>query len=777
MLSHHNQMHHINSLEHLLASLNETQKKAVTEIQGPVMIIAGPGSGKTRVLTHKVAWLIANGIDPFRIMALTFTNKAADEMKERVMNLVGYEARNVWMGTFHSIFARILRLEAVLLGYQQNFTIYDTDDAKGLLKQILKENNLSDKTYSLNSVIHYISEAKMQLLTPDDYMNNAEIQERDKKMSRPHLGTIYKLYWDRCRRMNVMDFDDLLFNTVILFRDYPEVLKKYQNRFEYILVDEYQDTCYSQYLITKSLAQKYRNISVVGDDAQSIYAFRGARIENIHQFLKDFPDTKLIKLEQNYRSTQTIVQAANSLMEHNFYKIEKKLWSNNEKGEKIKVLQCIDEVHEAIQVAQHIFQTKMNVHCHNADFAVLYRTHSQSRTLEEAFIKMNIPYKVYGSLSFYKRKEIKDALAYFRLIVNPADEEAFLRVINVPARGIGATSIDRIMLFAHSQELSLWDAILQINKYYSQVGIPRHIAGHIDAFASMIQAIRLQLHQKNALEIATMILERSGYINMLKTSEDPEDQQRVENIEELINAISHFVENQKISAPDTIPTLEDYLSQVSLLTNLDEGVQSDDTVKLMTIHAAKGLEFPYVYIVGVEENLFPNIQTLESREELEEERRLFYVALTRAKKRVVITFANTRMRWGGIFYNEPGRFIFEIDPQLVDFHYPEKKYIQEHPSNFSSSDTETPHLNETDSRKNIASKQLKKLQDIEALPSFQMNMFDAIIPGAIVEHDKFGRGKVLHIDGTGDNKKAVVLFDSHGQKNLLLRFARLKVIS
>lgn len=762
-------------MRHLLISLNEAQKEAVLQVNGPVMIIAGPGSGKTRVISHKIAWLIKNGIDPYRIISLTFTNKAANEMKERIINLVGDEARNVWMGTFHSIFARILRKEAQLIGYQSNFTIYDPDDSKTLIKQIIKENNLPDNTYKPSVVLFYIVNAKMQMITPDQYLNDDETQIRDNKSNRPLLGLIYKKYWDRCRRINVMDFEDLLLNTVLLFRNHPKTLEKYQNQLQYILVDEYQDTCYSQYLIIKALALKHRNISVVGDDAQSIYSFRGARIENIYQFLKDFPDTKLIKLEQNYRSTQVIVEAANALINNNSSNIEKKLWSNNEKGEKIKIFKCLNDLDEAKQIAQYIFQTKMNNQLNNSDFAVLYRTHSQSRIIEETFIKFNIPYKIYGSLSFYKRKEIKDALAYFRLLINPSDEDAFMRVINTPTRGIGLQSIDKLLFFTHVRNLDIWHSVKNILSLHSEIGISKHIALKIDAFANLIESIRIQMKQKDAFEIASKILKQSGYIQMYKDSDNSEDQERFENIQELINAIRFFVENQKISSPNKIPTLVEYLTQVSLLTDLDEDEQNKDVVKLMTVHAAKGLEFPYVFIVGAEENLFPTSQSSLTRKELEEERRLFYVAITRAIKQVVISYTESRLRWGDHFYNEPSRFIFEIEQDLLAF--PSKDLFSLHktrdnalPKN--SINIAIPKFQELE----INNKKLRKVSEYNSSQT-QSDLFDSVVPGVYVEHSIFGQGKVIQIDGTGDNKKAIVAFDNYGNKNLLLRFARLKIIS
>ena len=581
-------------MKHLLQDLNEAQQLVVQETNGPVMILAGPGSGKTRVLTYRIAWLIENGVDPFRIMALTFTNKASGEMKERLTKIIGNEARNIWMGTFHGIFGRILRIEAHRLGYNSNFTIYDTDDSKSIIKQILKENSLDDKVYNPGLVFHRISGAKTSLVSPAAYNNNTEIQGEDYKAQKPLLGKIYELYWNRCRRSNAMDFDDLLFNMNLLMRDFPEVMEKYQNMFHYVLVDEYQDTCLSQYKIVKKLAEKHRDICVVGDDAQGIYAFRGARIENILNFSKDFPETKVFKLEQNYRSTQVIVDAANSIISNNESQITKTIWTDNDAGDKIKVIRNSSDAEEALSVAQDIFHTKVNQRCLNVDFAVLYRTNAQSRALEEAFRKMNIPYRIIGSVSFYKRKEIKDVMAYFRLTVNLSDEEAIVRIINAPARGIGKTTVDRIIVYAHENDLTFWDVISSIETNHKELGLSSGALKKLDDFAVMIKRFRIQMETLHAYDIAELILKDSGYLNMLKVSDELESSLRMENVEELLNGIKNFTDAAEIENPEVVPTLGDFLLEVSLLTDLDDDGVNEDRVSMMTAHSAKGLEFPYV---------------------------------------------------------------------------------------------------------------------------------------------------------------------------------------
>jgi DNA helicase II / ATP-dependent DNA helicase PcrA len=770
-------------VKHLLQNLNEAQQLAVQETQGPVMILAGPGSGKTRVLTHRIAWLIANGVDPFRIMSLTFTNKAAGEMKERLMKLIGDDARNVWMGTFHSVFGRILRIEAHRLGYNANFTIYDTDDSKSIIKQILKENSLDEKVYNPGLVFHRVSGAKMSLISPAEYNNNSEIQAEDYKAQKPLLGRIYELYWNRCRRSNAMDFDDLLYNTNLLMRDFADVKLKYQNKFNYILVDEYQDTCFSQYLIVKKLAQEHRNICVVGDDAQGIYAFRGARIENILNFTKDFSETKVLKLEQNYRSTKVIVDAANSIISNNQSQLTKTIWTENDEGDKIKVIRNISDAEEALNVAQDIFQTKMNQRCLNSDFAVLYRTNAQSRSLEEAFRKMNIPYRIFGSVSFYKRKEIKDVMAYFRLTVNLSDEEAIGRIINTPARGIGKTTIDRIIVYAHENNLTFWEVISSIGTYLNAMGLTSGAAKKIDDFAMMIKKFRSQLGILSAYDIAELILKDSGYLNMLKLSDELEAPVRMENVEELLNGIKNFTDAAEVENPEAVPSLGDFLLDVSLLTDLDDDGTNEERVSLMTAHAAKGLEFPYVYITGLEENLFPSGMSMNTRTELEEERRLFYVALTRAMKRVTLSYAESRFRWGKREYSDPSRFLSEIDEQFLVM--PRKKetlnWGEERKQFFDSELVMPPELRVKSGVSPLKMQAepptgFKKVdKKITQSQTTEVDIHN-IIPGTEVEHEKFGKGKVLQVDGAGSEKKAVVFFPAFGKKNLLLKFARLKIV-
>ncbi len=774
-------------MSNLLQSLNEAQQIAVQETEGPVMILAGPGSGKTRVLTHRIAWLIENGVDPFKILALTFTKKAAGEMKDRIMNLAGNQARDLWMGTFHSVFARILRVEAHRLGYSPNFTIYDTDDSKSVIKQILKENRIDDKMYTPSFVLHRISGAKMSLLNPQEYKSNPEIQADDLKANKPLLGYIYEIYWNRCRRSNAMDFEDLLYNMNLLIRDFPDVKSKYQKRFNYILVDEYQDTCFSQYIIIKKLAQEHRNLCVVGDDAQGIYAFRGARIENILNFSRDFPETKVMKLEQNYRSTKVIVNAANSIISNNKGQLAKTIWTDNPDGDKVKVLRNLSENDEAINVVQDIFQTKMNNHCNNRDFAVLYRTNAQSRALEEAFRKMNIPYRVYGSVSFYKRKEIKDLMSFFRIVVNQNDEEALLRIINVPPRGIGKTTIDRIIVFAHENNLTFWETLKSVKTNVKAIGINQGVAGRIEDFVVMIKSFVALHDTKDVYALADHVLKSSGYLNMLKSSDDPETAMRLENIEGLMNGIKEFAEKTTAETPDVVPTMTDFLLEVSLLTDLDDKDENDDRVSLMTAHSAKGLEFPYVYITGLEENLFPSVMSLNTRSEVEEERRLFYVALTRAMKKVTLSWAESRFRWGKREYSEPSRFIEEIDYELLDL--PRQKETPDWSAQrkeYFDSELEMPAQlrfkpafvkKENTEQQNNPPKGFKKLnkQPSSAAVEFEINA-EGIVVGTDVEHEKFGKGKVLQIDGSGTDRKAVVFFPAFGKKNLLLKFAKLKIL-
>ena len=778
----------------ILNGLNNPQKEAVTTIEGPVMVIAGAGSGKTKALTHRIAYMIQEGINPFAIMALTFTNKAAKEMKERIMKLVdAHSARNVWMGTFHSIFARILRIEAQHLGFTPDFTIYDTDDSKQLINSILKERELDTKAYPAKYILHRISMAKSALYTAEDYCNNFDIQQQDIRANKPLIGEIFKSYNARLQRANAMDFDDILFYTNVLLRDFPEILYKYQQRFEYILVDEYQDTNYAQYLIIRRIAAMRENICVVGDDAQSIYGFRGANIQNILNFKTDYPGQKLIRLEQNYRSTKTIVNAANSVIDHNKDQIKKKVWSDNEEGDLITVLRATSDGEEGILVANSIFGYKMSQQLNNKDFAILYRTNSQSRSLEEALRKKNIPYKIYGGLSFYDRKEVKDLLAYFRVVINPHDEQALLRIINYPARGIGKTTIERLMVVADERNKGIWDVIANENEPMPQ-DFNSGTANKLRNFATMIKSFQTLLDKQNAIELAKHICNTVGIIKDLKEDDTPEGAARVDNIEELLNAIMEFSDKQvdEVTGEQNEVTLNKFMEDVALLSDQDKkDDENADYVTLMTIHSAKGLEFPYVYIVGLEENLFPGIQSLSTREELEEERRLFYVALTRAEKKLVLSYAESRYRWGNMTLSEPSRFIEEIDESLIErtkkasfrgtssfneginFSNPfsrsfqEKKEFQKRTTQPSSNATSKSASSATPI--NINTSKNNDSDFVAAAP-------DDIAEGMRVLHQKFGQGTVAKVEGIGPNKKATVIFDECGSKQLMLKFAKLNIL-
>ena len=773
----------------ILQGLNNPQKEAVTTVEGPVMVIAGAGSGKTKALTHRIAYMIQEGINPFSIMALTFTNKAAKEMKDRIMKLVDpHAARNVWMGTFHSVFARILRIEAQHLGFTQDFTIYDTDDSKQLINSILKERELDTKAYPAKYILHRISMVKSALYTPEDYCNNFEIQQQDIRANKPLVGEIFKTYNNRLQRANAMDFDDILFYTNVLLRDFHEILYKYQQRFEYILVDEYQDTNYAQYLIIRRIAAMRENICVVGDDAQSIYGFRGANIQNILNFKNDYPEQKLIRLEQNYRSTKTIVNAANSVIEHNKDQIKKKVWSDKEEGELITILRATSDNEEGTLVANSIFGYKMSHQLNNKDFAILYRTNSQSRSLEEALRKKNIPYKIYGGLSFYDRKEVKDLLAYFRVVINPYDEQALLRIINYPARGIGKTTIERLMVVANERNKGIWDVIASDNEPMPQ-DFNAGTANKLRNFAIMIKSFQTLLNKQNAIELAKHICNTVGIIKDLKEDDTPEGIARVQNIEELLNAIMEFSDKQvdEVTGEQNEVTLNKFMEDVALLTDQDKKEDEDaDYVTLMTIHSAKGLEFPYVYIVGLEENLFPGIQSLSTREDLEEERRLFYVALTRAEKKLVLSHAESRYRWGNLTLSEPSRFIEEIDQSLIEktkkasfrgtssfnegvnFSNPFSKSFQATREYQKKTTENTSNVNRATQNTNSGQKYNSS--------DFNPATPEEIVEGMIVLHQKFGQGRVEKVEGIGPNKKATVFFDECGTKQLMLKFAKLNIL-
>ena len=768
--------------------LNEPQREAVLQKEGPMIIIAGAGSGKTRVLTYRIAHLMKEGVDPFNILALTFTNKAAREMKNRIAGVVGpSEAKNLWMGTFHSVFARILRSEGEKLGYPSNFTIYDTQDSVRLISSIIKEMQLEKDKYKPKQVLGRISQFKNSLITVRAYYQNPEIIEADKVSGRPQLGSIYKEYVDRCFKAGAMDFDDLLLRTNELLTRFPEVLAKYQDRFRYILVDEYQDTNHSQYLIVRALADRYQNICVVGDDSQSIYAFRGANIQNILNFQKDYDDVKLFKLEQNYRSSGVIVQAANSVIDKNKTKLDKEIWTSNQVGEKIKVMRTFSEGEEGRFVAASIFENKMQHQLPNNSFTVLYRTNAQSRAIEDALRKKNIKYKIYGGLSFYQRKEIKDTLAYLRLLINLNDEEALKRVINYPARGIGQTTLDRILIAANHYKISMFEVLTRLDEL--QIGINAGIRTKLQNFVNMIRGFQIEAASKNAFEVADMVVKQTRLIRDIESEGTPEAISRVENVQELMNGIKDFIEVQTEKGEDA--SLAFFLEDVALATDFDQEKDDVPRVSLMTIHLAKGLEFPYVYIVGLEENLFPSAMSMNTRSEIEEERRLFYVALTRAEKQVYLCYAQSRYRWGKLVDCEPSRFLEEIDEQFLDHIAPKKEPVVN--NKFLNKDIfGIPDENkirfkkplqrrvEKRAQSNISKapdskplKNLKKLSDAVANP----NLFDdKMVKGNIVEHAKFGRGEVVLLEGVGNSRKAEIKFESGDTKKLLLQFAKLKII-
>jgi DNA helicase II / ATP-dependent DNA helicase PcrA len=769
----------IDMTKSFLDELNEAQRQAVVHTEGPSMVIAGAGSGKTRALTYRVAYLLQQGNDPFNILALTFTNKAAREMRERIFLLVGSsDARNVWMGTFHSIFARVLRIEGHLMGYPSNFTIYDTDDSKSLLRTIVKEHGLDPKVYQPGWLLGRISAAKSNLISAEDYNQNPEFAEMDNRSGKPLTGRIFTVYTARCKKAFAMDFDDLLFNMNLLLRDFPEVLLKYQMKFRYILVDEYQDTNYAQYMIIKKLAARFENICVVGDDAQSIYGFRGANIQNILNFKNDYPDLKVFKLEQNYRSTKNIVNAANSVIVNNKDQIFKKIWTQNDDGLRLKILRAKTDTEEGSMVAGSIFEIKMSNQLPNSDFAVLYRTNAQSRSIEEALRKLNIPYRIYGGLSFYKRKEIKDLLAYFRLVVNPSDEEALKRIINYPARGIGQTTVDRLIVEAEKSEMSVWE--LLENTDHHELKINQGIRNRIGEFVMMIKRFMVQKTKRNAYELAKDIARASGILKDLDADKTPEGISRMENIEELLNGIKEFSESEDENVPEydaSLRTLDVYLQDISLLTDADQDDKSDmNKVSLMTIHSAKGLEFPYVYVTGLEENLFPSIQSIGSRADLEEERRLFYVAITRAKVAATLSYAETRYRWGNLTVSEPSRFIEEIDPAFIEM--PRK--VTNHPSDHNRfrHDTEQHAVQKKQAPNTTGLRKIKDSRFPEKEPAapFESSDTGLIQPGMKVLHQRFGSGKVLNVEGNGANKKATVFFPEVGQKQLILKFAKLQII-
>lgn len=770
-------------MHNYLDELNEVQRQAVENIHGASLIIAGAGSGKTRVLTYRIAHLLKNGVRPGSILALTFTNKAAREMKERISAIVGQNtARYLWMGTFHSIFSRILRTEHETIGYPADFTIYDSSDSKNLIKSIIKDMNLDDKTYKPNVVASRISAAKNNLVSSEVYATLPETAEYDQSIKMPLISQIYKEYAKRCFLAGAMDFDDLLLKTNALLRNHAHILEKYQKIFEYILVDEYQDTNHSQYMIIKKLAATHNNICVVGDDAQSIYSFRGARIENILNFQKDYPNHQVFKLEQNYRSTQNIVDAANSVIARNKRQIKKNVFSEKEKGTPIKVMSAITDNEEGYLVANEIADTRLREHFMFSDYAILYRTNAQSRIFEEALRKRNIPYKIYGGLSFYQRKEIKDLLAYFRLVINPKDNEAFKRIINYPARGIGQTTLTKLEQFSAQNSISIWEFATNISVLVNEFN--KGTAAKIHEFTSLIETFKEKLATHSAFELASEIATTSGVMKDLYKDQTPEGVSRFENIQELLNGMQEF----SISAREegTPGQLNNYMEDVALLTDQDSDKPEDkDHVTLMTIHSAKGLEFKVVFIVGVEENLFPSNQTgLKSLDELEEERRLFYVALTRAEQHAYLSYARQRYKWGKLEFCNKSRFIDEIDPQYLDMPVDKDSAFfgssQELPFSAPKPKPQTasiPGVRTSGISQSDMARKLSKLRDAKKeTDSFEFSNPEEIQAGMMVEHQRFGRGKVLQIEGKAPDIQATVFFQNAGKKQLLLKFAKLRIV-
>jgi DNA helicase-2/ATP-dependent DNA helicase PcrA len=828
-------------MQEYLKGLNDRQREAVLHMEGPLMIIAGAGSGKTKVLTTRIAHLMANGVDSFRILALTFTNKAAREMKERVEHILGNnEARNLYIGTFHSVFARILRSEAQRLGYPQSFTIYDTDDAKSVMKTVINELNLDDKHYKPAAVYNRISSAKNALIGPEEYATDNYLQQEDTRANRPAIGQIYSAYVKRCFKNGAMDFDDLLLKFYELLKNFPDSLHKYQHKFRYILIDEYQDTNPAQYEIIKLLGAAHENVCVVGDDAQSIYSFRGATIENILQFQKDYGEVHVVKLEQNYRSTKQILEVANQVISNNKNQIPKELWTENQGGDKIQVVRTLTDNDEGKFVADSIQEQKLRNHFFNRDFAILYRTNAQSRAFEEALRRMGIPYTMYGGISFYQRKEIKDFVAYLRVLINPKDEEALKRIINYPVRGIGKTTVDKIILLANEQNLSMWDVISQAAKF----GFRSSTLEVIENFVTMIRSFASMLETKNAYEVAVHIGKQTNIVRELFNDKSTEGVQRYENIQELLNSIKEWVDDQENRAQidmdgvvldtdafsdeplgnsetpnlfsdlprETIPmergiqnaTLAAYLQQITLLTDADEKDEDADTVKLMTIHAAKGLEFSCVFAAGLEEMLFPNAMSINTREELEEERRLFYVVITRAKKRLWITYANTRYKFGQIVQNEPSRFIDELPAEHLDRSYAGgglrnmgSGFAQRSPAdrmrggwgnnNNSYGGSGQQRATQGNARYPAPEPPAKSSpipsrpqpqKPVEHTPSadFKASDTSGLSAGQRVEHQKFGFGKVVKMEGAAHNPVATIQFDLNGEKKIMLNYAKIRIV-
>jgi DNA helicase-2/ATP-dependent DNA helicase PcrA len=748
-----------------LDKLNPEQRAAVEHTEGPLMIIAGAGSGKTRVLTYRIAHLIyAKGVDAFNILSLTFTNKAAAEMRHRIESLAGLEARNTWMGTFHSVFAKILRVEAPKIGYPSNFTIYDADDSKSLIRTIVKEMRLDDKVYKANAVLSRISGAKNRLISWQAYQNDPFVKADDEAAMKPKMGDIYQKYQDRLFKAGAMDFDDLLFNTNVLFRDHLDVLNKYQQRFRYVMVDEFQDTNLSQYLITKKLAAVHQNICVVGDDAQSIYAFRGADIQNILNFEKDYPDLFVVKLEQNYRSTKTIVEAANSIIEKNKAQLKKVVWTSNPEGDLIELMKASSDNEEGKIVATTIFEEKNNKKLQNSDFAILYRTNSQSRSMEEALRKLNLTYKIVGGLSFYQRKEIKDLMAYMRFAVNPMDEEAFKRIINYPKRGIGNTSVDKLLVAAYDHDTPLWQVVQNGPSF-----LGGRAGGLVMDFATTIKAFQIEIERKDAYEASNYIAKQSGLLRELYEDKTIEGLNRYENVQELLNAIKEYVDNPE----NEDKSLGSFLQEIALLTDNDRNKDLSDAITLMTIHSSKGLEFKQVFVVGMEEDLFPSQMMMQSREDLEEERRLFYVATTRAMDKLYFTYALTRYRFGRLLNCEPSRFLEEVEANCIKVN--KRLSTRDMPGAFRSEGL-PGGSGFIGIKKTPNSQPVSRVKLHTPSPDFKPSNTNNLQAQQLVEHPKFGFGKVQKIETEGLNRKASIEFENFGEKTLLLSFAKLRII-
>ena len=787
-----------------LNQLNDSQRKAVEYCDGPALVIAGAGSGKTRVLTYKIAYLLSQGVKPWNILALTFTNKAANEMKQRIGALVGQDmARKLNMGTFHSVFSRILRVEAAVLGYAPNFTIYDEGDSRSLIKAIIKEMQLDDKIYKPSTISSRISMAKNHLILPAEYALTENLMTRDKEQRMPSMLSVYSAYCERCRKANAMDFDDLLTNTYALFNNNEDIRLKYADRFKYILVDEYQDTNHVQQKIVWQLSKENLRVCAVGDDAQSIYAFRGANIDNILNFQKQFPGTQLFKLEQNYRSTQSIVQAANSLIRHNERQIPKDVFSKNDKGEKLTLKAAYSDKEEALIVCNEIKRIRKSEHCGYGDFAVLYRTNSQSRSFEEAMRKASIPYKIYGGLSFYQRKEIKDVIAYFRMVVNPDDEEAFKRIINYPKRGIGDTTVTKIVGLASAKEVSLWRVICEPERY--GLSVSKATLKKIEDFKQLILGFIDKLITADAYTLSVELAKTSGISADIYTDNSPENLSRQENLEELFGSIQDFVESRKEEGRPHETGLADFLKEVSLQTDIESDTTDDDSsrVSLMTIHSAKGLEFPTVFIVGLEENIFPSLMSTNSKREIEEERRLFYVAITRAERHCILTYAKSRYRYGRMEFQTPSRFLNDINPNLIktdgtsgfsansrpmDSGFRKSGFLQNRnpvASQFKADPKmrEVPHNEETAVNETF-SPRFKRLYNLSAgnsrsnktISHSENSAMAGLKEDCVIEHERFGMGKVIRLEGAGENLKATVQFENAGTKQLLVKFARFKVV-